>query len=330
MNKQIFWYKYSVNWKNLMNSNNFKLFIKIFLIFFFGVCLLFLALYQKSRSAENGDFLTDIKNFFNVVELKTFDARQKIIANGKQTSKDIIVVEIDENTYSAFTSKMGEWPVSRSVYADVIEYIEKQSPKAIGLDLMFINSDKYDRKNDERLAETISKYDNVFTSINFDYVSPENREPVKLPDYYEIGIENFSKINFMHSNKIIYKNCRALIPEIMNIKANVGNINSFNDMDGVLRRLYPFVIYDNKYYPHLSLAVALYMYENQIFKNGLNVKVDENSNILIADKKIPIGEDSAIILNWYKKNSFERVSFLDVYKASKIMKSEISMELFKD
>jgi len=312
-----------------MNANN-KLIIKILVILLLSAGILLFALGSKNSLGKFGEFFDNIKNFLNVVEFKSFDTRQRIAAGGKQASKDIVVIELDERTYSAFTAQMGEWPVSRSVYADIIEYIEKDSPKAIGIDLMFINSDKFDRKNDLRLAQVLNDNDNVFTSINFDYVTPENRTPVKLPDYYKINVENFSKVNFAHNQRIVYPNCRTLIPEIMKSTANVGNINIINDMDGVLRILYPFVIYDNVYYPHLSLSMALYIYENQLAKNGLNVKIDNSSNILIANKKIPLRDDSGILLNWYKKDNYKRVSFLDVYNAANNKPSNLEKGFFKD
>ena len=147
--------------KTMRNNLALKLFI------LFCICAVLAICFSFTKNNNENRFLKifeNVKTFFQVVELKTFDARQQYIANSKETSKDIVIVEIDEKTYSAFTAQMGEWPVSRSVYADVLDYIEQDKPKVIGIDLMFINTDRYNRKNDVRLANTLSKYENISDS----------------------------------------------------------------------------------------------------------------------------------------------------------------------
>ena len=311
--------------KTMRNNLALKLFILFCICAVLAICFCFTKNNNENRFLK---IFENVKTFFQVVELKTFDARQQYIANSKETSKDIVIVEIDEKTYSAFTAQMGEWPVSRSVYADVLDYIEQDKPKVIGIDLMFINTDKYNRKNDVRLANTLSKYENIFTSINFNNEEENTYLAADLPSSYKINLENLSTINLMHNRNILFSNCRTLIPEIMNSNAKVANINSINDIDGTLRAFFPFAIYKNEYYPHLSIAIAKYLYG--LKNDDTSFKIDENANLLIGDKKIPIQNDSAIYLNWYPSDDFNSVSFWDVYNASKGQKTNIEKGFFKD
>jgi len=251
-------------------------------------------------------FWQSITDFFSNVELKTFDARQHISSTNKKPDDRIVLVTIDEKSYTELT-KEADWPVSRDKYAKVIERIQKDKPAVIALDLMFINPDKNDAKNDDYLATILSKYDNIFTSFNFDDEPPTSREPVNLNDRLKITVENHSKADL---KKISYSNCRSLIPRIMNSKANLGEITAFVDSDGTLRELYPLAIYKGNYYPNLSLKVAQKLLKNETNKIILNSR----NQLVLGDKKIPFQKDTGIILSWYK--DFETVSFIDIYNGT--------------
>ncbi len=273
-----------------------------------------------------------IAEFFTAVELKTFDARQQIYASHKNVDKNIVIIDIDEKTYTVFTEKYGEWPMPRDIYADVIEYIQKDKPLAIGLDLLFINPDKYKPENDKKLVQALEKYDNVYTAINFD--NEKTRVPADLPDRLKIKLENKSRYNFDKNFLMAFTNCRLLMPEIMDSNANIGEINSFFADDNTLREFYPFAKYKNSYYPNLSTKIAIRMIEQQTGQKVDKLAIDKDNHLLIGDKKIPLQQDFGVMLNWLdwydKNNNFERISFVDVYKMTKGDLEPLEKDYFKD
>ena len=136
-----------------------------------------------------------IRNFFSIIENKTFDVRQNILASYKKADKDIVILSVDEESYEYFLGKYGEWPISRNIYADIVTYLEKQKPAVVAFDLMFVKSLKSSNNADNKLAGNIAKYDNVFTSINFDNQSYALRKPVDLPLALKAKVVNDSDIN---------------------------------------------------------------------------------------------------------------------------------------
>ena len=86
----------------------------------------------------------NLSSFIDSVENRTFDLRQTIMINegAKKASEDIVIIAIDDATYEYILDTYGEWPLPRDIYADMINYLEKQSPRAIALDLMFVKSIK--------------------------------------------------------------------------------------------------------------------------------------------------------------------------------------------
>ena len=261
-----------------------------------------------------------IKGFFSSIENKTFDARQSILAPYKKVSKDIVILSVDDESYEYFLEKYGEWPISRNIYADMITYLENQKIGAVAFDLMFVKSLKSSSNDDEKLAKTIAKYDNVFTAINFDNQSFDLRKPATLPDYLKVRINNNSKIN-LKNDYTNYINCRTIISQIINSTPNIGHINLVRDEDGIARDLHPFVVYKNDYYPHLALKVVLKYLENKENLKSTDFNIDKNGNLILGKRKIPLNEKASVILNWYgssgisNPNSFEYMPMWKVEKA---------------
>ena len=99
----------------------------------------------------------NLNNFIDTIENRTFDLRQSILINegSKKANKDIVIVAIDDATYEYILDSYGEWPLPRDTYAKIINYLEKQSPRAIAFDLMFVKSLKSKTQADEELVKTL-------------------------------------------------------------------------------------------------------------------------------------------------------------------------------
>lgn len=239
-----------------------------------------------------------VRGFFSTIENKTFDVRQNIAANKRFTNKDIVVISVDDASYEYLLGKYGEWPISREIYADMIEYLQKQKPAVIAFDLLFVKSMKSSTDADGKLARSISKYDNVFTAINFDDLEESLRKPADLPDYLKAKIVNNSDMSLV---TFYYPNCRVIIDEIMKSTPNIGQINIVRADDGITRDVPVFAMYKNDFYPYLAVKVA----QKYLEKQGQNISekytIDKSRNLLIGDRKIPLTDDGKVILNWYGK-----------------------------
>ena len=234
----------------------------------------------------------NLSSFIDSVENKTFDLRQSLLVNSKKANKDIAIIAIDDASYEYILEHYGEWPLPRDVYAKIIHHLEKQSPRAIAFDLMFVKSLKSQNNADQALVETFKKYNNIFTSMNFDNQSEDLRTPPILPDKLSLNIENQSKIKF---DELSFTNCRSILDGIINSTSNIGIINVSRSDDGILRKMPLVVKYNNKFYPQLALKVGL----NYLGEFDKNYTIDKNSNFIIGDRKIYLDKDGSAILNWY-------------------------------
>ena len=279
----------------------------------FGICIL-LWLFR----------ITHADSFFIVMENKSFDLRQKTVSASKKVNDNIVILTVDNASYEYLSEKYGEWPIPRKVYADIANYVEKQKPAAIAFDLMFVNSLKSSKEEDRLLASEFDKYDNLYTSINFDNLDEQIREAENLPQKLKIKLDNESKIN-LKNPFLNYTNCRMILSEIIDVTENIGHINLIREDDGIARRISPFVAYKGDFYPHLALKVGLdYLrrFENIDTKN---FKIDKNMNLLLGKRKIPLDMSGSAILNWYgesgeyNSNSFK---YIPIWKVEKLAYGE--------
>ena len=96
-----------------------------------------------------------ISNFWNNLENKAKDTFFSIRGK-REISNKIVILEIGDETFSVLNER---WPFPRSYHARLIENLEKAGAKVIIFDVEF--TEHTDKINDELLAETCRKYDNI-------------------------------------------------------------------------------------------------------------------------------------------------------------------------
>ena len=236
-------------------------------------------------------------SFFEVAENRTFDYRQSIQVVHKHPipNKDIVILAIDDASLEYLWDKYGEWPIPRNVYADVINQIEAQNPQALIFDLMFLKSIRTAQKADDYFVETMNKYDNIYTGINFDDQPSDVRIPSTLPDRLAANVDNKSNISY---KKYSFSNCRPILASLMNGNVGIGSTNVQRSNDGIIRYISPFSLYKNNYYPYLAFkAGGDYLSQ----KHLNNYTITKSGRLLVNDISIPLNKNGETILNWYGK-----------------------------
>lgn len=275
----------------------------------------------------------ETKNIIRVMENKTFDIRQNIIAKDKKVRDDIVIITVDDPSYEYLIEMYGDWPIPRNVYAEVVEYLQKQNPKFIAFDLLFVKSLHRIPGSDEKLINVFKKYPNVYTSINFDDYSFELREP----PYIDNKIKSDITYETNNIKPYLYTNCRMIINEIIAATDKVGHINTPRADDGFIRTVPLIINYpqydkdknitkvDNYLYMTIKLAIDyLNKYENE---NITEIKIDKNNNLVLGSKRLPLNENAEAILNWYGEsglqspNTFNYISFWEIIKSIKAEES---------
>lgn len=280
----------------------------------------------------------ETKIIINYLENKTFDIRQNIVSQHKEASKDIVIITIDDPSYEYLIEKYGDWPIPRNVYAEILEYVQAQQPKYVAFDLLFIKSLNRIKGSDSKLVEGLKKYQNTYTAFNFDDYSFDLRKAPILDEKLKSQIENKSETVKPFS----FKNCRLIMDEIIDVTKNIGHINTPKSDDGFIRSIPMIVEYPNytnntpDYYLYMTTKLAvdyLNKYENE---NISTLKIDENNNLILGKRKIPLTKNAEAIANWYgnPQKGFKYVYIWELIKSMEAKKNGekelIPNDLFKD
>jgi adenylate cyclase len=248
-------------------------------------------------------------------DYKLYDVTSKIIHKDSQTLKSsVVIVDVDEKSLEY----LGQWPWSRIILAKLVSIINEANPSSISLDIIFPEDDKTSPKQMinfyknyfstqikiEGLSKNYFDNDKIFAaslsvskSILSVYLSNEDiKQSQCLIPKQALEIRDSSNIKYEA------KNILCNIDKIQSSSTNVGFINSTQDKDGIFRRLPLFMKYKNNVIP--SLAVASFMSLDKVV-------VDKNS-VVIFDYSFKTGKDENVLLNFYDKNWYKKISAVDL------------------
>ncbi len=232
------------------------------------------------------------RDFITKIENNSFDLRQSVISKHKKIDNDIVILALDDATYEYIMDKYGYWPISRKVWANVVNNIEKQNPKSVIFDMLFIKPNLTDIDSDNIFIETVKKHPNIYLSMSFDNYDDVIRQSSELKEDLMLKVVDGG----LYDNQYItFKNSRRVMKNLEDITNNIGAINVTRDTDGIIRDATPVFRYKDLYYPNLTLKVAMDLLD----KKALIIK----NNTIIIDKKhkIPLDETQRAVLNWYGK-----------------------------
>lgn len=275
--------------------------------------------------------------FFQNIELLTVDYRFKLFSKPTEANKNIVIVVIDQASldYLEYPQENREpqfWPWHRYIYADILDYLRKGQPQAVIFDLTLKRKDE---DGDDQFAESIQKSGNVCCPLVFTQETEERYtklidEASKriLADRFSINVDDLSKIKIPEYNMAAPPNITLLEKP-----KRLGSVNIKKDEDGVLRKVPLLHKYDNKFFPSLSLAVAM-----DILKTNNKITISADNKLLFPDgKNIYLSPESEMYIWWYgPSRTYHYIPFSQLYddcyyaKINKLDEIRYKPEYFKD
>ena len=159
---------------------------------------------------------------------KAFDFMVKHRVLAPKADADIVIVDINEASLSAFAKEYGRWPWPRQVLGEFVENIQAQNPKAIVFDIVFSDADIYNADSDAYFNEVITGSDNTFFPILRLDASQDNLSQLK-----------YAKIPGLTATPEANKDATlaAILPHFEGaLKAGrLGTHNVYPDNDGIVR-----------------------------------------------------------------------------------------------
>jgi adenylate cyclase len=219
------------------------------------------------------------------LENRLLDSFVRTQAAALAPDPDIVLVDIDENSLAKMEAEAGRWPWPRVVYADLVEGLAAQKPRAIVFDMMFVEKDRFRPQDDAAFAESAARHANTYFAFLRLPESSDSRG-IRIGDFAdEFGL--VATRNADPEAKI------ALVPPLVltnDTHRRAGLITFKEDADGVGRRYLLRETLAGWQIPSLPARVA-------------------------ADLGFPAPDQDTLVLAWRgAANGFPRVSFADLYE----------------
>jgi signal transduction histidine kinase len=168
-----------------------------------------------------------------------------------EASKEIVLVVIDDASLQMMEGQLGRWPWPRSFLSQLVE--KSRGASAIGIDILFLERDRQNPKNDEIFAEQIKKHGHValagvFVS-NLVKDSPQSSHTLER-SLIPLSDEN-QKVQRLLSEFIVP------IPVLTQSANRIGHVNYFPSSDSLLRSYPYFVTTEAGLIPSLVSAVLM-------------------------------------------------------------------------
>ncbi|MEK7722590.1 MAG: CHASE2 domain-containing protein, partial [Elusimicrobiota bacterium] len=289
-------------------------------------------------------------------ELKFYDFRARLSA-GVPARSDIAVIEINDDSISKIGR--WPWSRSKIADMLILLSSEPAKPSVIGLNILFsepekngdvqladllknkytalvaekkiketgkdseflraIDQAKKDMDNDVKLAEATVAAGNVVLPLFFDTGIPASK-PRPEPGWMTRLAPSISHKAGPAEVSAEGSAITAPIDLLASSAAGAGHVNVFSDMDGAVRREYPFIPYGQNFYPSFAAEIVR-------IRLGLTpekVILSPGSSAVFGKSVMRLDPLSSALISFNKARPFKYYSFYDV------MTGKIVPEAFKD
>ena len=155
-------------------------------------------------------------SFVESVRLRYFDT---LITSKAPTDNNIVTVNIDESALD----KLGQWPLPRAKYADIIQDLYRRGAGLVVLNVLMPEADR--TGGDNRLAQAMQQYPVILSSVGSD----KNKNTAQKFGLIVIGPYN--------APIPTYSGIIANVPPLEKSAVGIGTTNTLPEIDGVNRRM---------------------------------------------------------------------------------------------
>ena len=189
--------------------------------------------------------------FVESIRLRYFDT---LVTSKAPEIIGVHVVNIDEKALE----KYGQYPFPRNIYSTIIADLYRRNAGLVVFNILTPDPDRMGRDMD--YTQALRRYPTILPSVG----AQQTRNQPRQPGSVVIG---------PYANQIVeYPGIIANVPAVENAAAGVGIINTFPEVDGVVRRMPLLVASGGKLYPSLAMETLRVAAGDTTFQ----VKLNEN------------------------------------------------------
>lgn len=216
-------------------------------------------------------------SFIESVRLRYFD--QLVLS---QPTKNIPVhtVNIDESALD----KYGQFPFPRATYGKIIQDLYDRNAGLVVFNVLMPEADRFNQ--DAQLAQILTNYPTILPEV----ASTKSKNKTFETKAQAIGLDPAGRI-------VEYPGIIANVPVIQERAAGVGVVNTFPEIDGVVRRMPLVILSQDKIHPSLALETIRVAAKDPKFQIKIG---EEGVEALRVPKigKIPTDNLGRVWIDW--------------------------------
>lgn len=214
-------------------------------------------------------------------EFAIYDWRVQKLLPIPSTSRDIVVIGIDDESLERMGPAVGRWPWPRFVHSMLVQYCDLA--KTIAFDVLFLERQWKlwtGDPGDTQLVESVRESEKVILTALFVHESSVEAKTPALTRSRLVLQGDGSKIES-------YEGVLSPFEDLLEVATGVGHSNLVRDMDGKMRRYLALLRYRDQYYPSLALSVV------QHFKDlaGKPMQIDRKGRLHAGEHAVRVDAD---------------------------------------
>jgi adenylate cyclase len=234
---------------------------------------------------------------FDWLENRSSDIRARSTVD-PPGDRNIVIIDIDNASYSALTRKLGRWPWTRRVWTELLRYLTPGQPKLVIFDILFSGSEP---DVDPEFATVIRQAGNVL--LPFAFVSGQlatNEDVFTAPAAAAVKVEGRTPGTALERTAW---SLNAPESGLLDGAATTGSNLGSADPDGITRRLPLVIRYEGKTWSTVWLAAALRLLK---LPPTAHFSADE---FTAGPIHLPVDGDGRYVVRWHGDtlNSYQRV-----------------------
>ena len=264
--------------------------------------------------------LASRNRFFRTLELKTVDARFRLLGDQGIASQDVVLVAIDDRSVKNLEPLVGRWPWPRDAHAVLLSFLERGGASVVAFDVLFTEADVGYPEGDESFAAATAQAGNVVHSLflGTQRTGGADRgvgESASIER--EGGFDSFVEVEWP-------------VDSLARSASRLGHVSMILDGDGPWRRYLLLAGGEDRLFP--SLALATVMAERGAGVDEIRVG---DRLVELGETRAPLDEDWRLPI-WFGggANTYPRHSYGDLFLSElQIEEGEeplIAPDLFRD
>ncbi len=249
------------------------------------------------------------------LENGTYDVRARWTAQRTKADPRVVIIDIDNASFSVLQEKLGRWPWPRTVWTEVIRYVSRGQPSAIAVDIVFSGEDKSGTTVDSQFADVLhasGKSALAFAFMSTQMTSDDaNTGEQRQKLLRSQGTASGFGPNFLAEEWV----ANLPLQQLVAATAGLGSINSTPDQGGMIRRTPLQIRFAGLGYPSLGARAVQIATGNQDgFVWHRRAGIFDRNYVAQGGKQIPLDDEGRLVLLWRgdSLHAFPRVPIWEV------------------